>query len=254
MSQSSTSQHVHHWEVSWAPMVATFGILFALPLAFSAYFVYENTLLTVIFAGIGTPMMLAGIAKWVSETLHEKPLIEGMSPVGLPYFIVSEVFIFLGFFVSYWAMRLSAGNAWPPEGTPEFNTQLPIIMTVILVASSITYHVAEEKYEHNDFPGFRKWLIISIALGLIFLGCTFYEYNHLLHQGFAPSTNAFSSIFYSITGFHASHVIVGLGVFIAILIPAFSNKAHKSLVFCGGVYWHFVDVVWFFVASQVYFW
>ena len=254
MSHSSSTEHAHHWEVSWAPMVLTFGLLFLLPFAFSAYFVYDDPLLTVIFAGIGTPLLLAGIAKWVSEGISEKPLIEGVSPSALPYFIISEVFIFLGFFVTYWTMRLSAGNDWPPEGTPELNLYIPVIMTVILVSSSITYHFAEEKYEHNDMSGFRNWLMLSILLGLIFLGFTFYEYNHLLHQDFGPSTNAYSTIFYSITGFHASHVIIGLGVFIAILLPAFAGKSNKYLVFCGGVYWHFVDVVWFFVASQVYFW
>ncbi len=254
MSQSTSAGHEHHWEVSWAPMVLTFGILFVLPLAFSAYFVYDDQLLTVIFAGIGTPLLLAGIAKWVSEGLTQKPLLEGVSPSGLPYFIISEAFIFLGFFVTYWTMRLSAGNAWPPEGTPELNLVLPIIMTVILVASSITYHIAEEKFDANDIGGFRNWLMITILLGLVFLGCTVYEYNHLLHMDFGPSTNAYSSIFYSITGFHASHVLIGLGIFIAILLPAFAGKTNKYFIFCGGVYWHFVDVVWFFVASQVYYW
>jgi cytochrome c oxidase subunit III len=254
MSESTTAEHAHHWEVSWAPMVATFGALFLIPFTFSAYYVYEDTLLTVIFAGIGTPLLLAGIAKWVSEGISQKPLLEGVSPSGLPYFIVSEVFIFLGFFVSYWTIRLSAGNAWPPEGTPDLNLYIPVIMTVILVSSSFTYHIAEEKYEHDDLPGFRKWLIISIGLGLVFLGFTFYEYSHLLHLGFGPSSNAFSTIFYTITGFHASHVVIGLGMFVAILIPAMSGKSNKYFVFCAGVYWHFVDVIWFFVLSQVYFW
>ncbi|MBF0447059.1 MAG: heme-copper oxidase subunit III [Magnetococcales bacterium] len=254
MSHSSSAEHAHHWEVSWAPLVLTFGILFAVPLAFSAYFVYDDSLLTVIFAGIGTPLILAGVAKWVSEGIHQKPLLEGVAPAGLPYFIISEIFIFLGFFVTYWTMRLSAGNAWPPEGTPEMNLILPVIMTVILVTSSWTYHIAEEKFEQNQMGPFKLWVFISIVLGLVFLGCTFYEYSHLMHQGFVPSTNAYSTIFYSITGFHASHVIIGLGVFIAVLIPALFGSTNKYLIFCAGVYWHFVDVVWFFVASQVYYW
>ncbi|MBF0455578.1 MAG: heme-copper oxidase subunit III [Magnetococcales bacterium] len=254
MSDSSTTEHAHHWEVSWAPMVVTIGILFLLPFTFSAHFVYDDPLLTTIFAGIGTPLTLAGIAKWVDEGITQKPLLEGVSPSGLPYFIISEVFIFLGFFVTYWTMRLSAGDAWPPEGTPALNLLLPVVMTVILVSSSWTYHIAEEKYEKGDLSEFRKWLMITIGLGTLFLGCTFYEYNHLMHLGFVPSSNAFSTIFYTITGFHASHVIIGLGVFIAILIPAFRGKTNKYLVFCGGVYWHFVDVIWFFVASQVYYW
>lgn len=251
----STAEHAHHWETSWAPLVLTAGILFLVPLTFSAYFVYQNQLYTMVFAGLGTPLVLIGIAKWVSEGLTQKPLLAGISPSALPYFIISEVFIFLGLFTAYWTMRLSAGDNWPPAGTPEhMNLILPVIMTIILVSSSVTYHVAEEKLEHDDIGGFRSWLFLTIILGLAFLGCTIYEYDHLIHEGFKPSTNAYSTAFFSITGFHASHVIVGLGIFLAVLLPALAGKSNKYFVFCAGMYWHFVDVVWFFVASQVYYW
>lgn len=254
MSQSTAEGHAHHWEVSWAPIATVFGILFVLPLTFSAYYVYGSSFLASIFAGIGVPLLLAGIVKWVHEGLTQTPLVEGLSPSALPYFIVSEVFIFLGFFTSYWALRLSAGADWPPEGTPEIDTVLPMIMTVLLVSSSVAFHIAEAKSEENDLAGFRLWLVITIILGGLFLGCTGYEYTHLLHAGFGPSTNLYGTFFYSITGFHASHVIVGLGLFIAVLLPALRGKTNKYFTFCVGVYWHFVDVVWFFVASQIYFW
>ncbi|MBF0426453.1 MAG: heme-copper oxidase subunit III [Magnetococcales bacterium] len=247
--------HTHHWEFSWAPMVLTIGIVLVVPLTFVSWFVYKNPTLAAGFAGVGVPLLLVGISKWVAEGLSHKPLIEGVSPSALPIFIISEVFIFLGLFVSYWTMRLSAGGAWPPAGTPEhMNLALPVVMTIILVTSSVTYHVAEEKLDHGDLGGFRGWLFLSIILGLSFLGCTIYEYSHLLHEGFGPSTNAYSTAFFSITGFHASHVLVGLGVFLAVLIPALAGKTNKYFTFCAGMYWHFVDVVWFFVATQVYYW
>ncbi|MBF0153642.1 MAG: heme-copper oxidase subunit III [Magnetococcales bacterium] len=248
------SEHIHHWEFSWAPMVLTVGIVLAVPLTFTAWFVYNNPTLAAGFAGVGTPLLLIGIAKWVAEGLSQKPLISGVSPSALPIFIISEVFIFLGLFVSYWTMRLPA-ETWPPAGTPaHMNLTLPLLMTIILVTSSITYHVAEEKLDHGNLGGFRGWLFLSILLGAAFLGCTVYEYGHLMHQGFTPSTNAYSTAFYSITGFHASHVIVGLGIFLTVLIPALFGKTNKYFVFCAGMYWHFVDVVWFFVATQVYYW
>jgi len=245
--------HAHHWEVSAAPLILVAGIFFMVPMAFSAWFVYSSPLLTAVFAGIGTPLTLWGVAKWVYEGLTEKPLVAGLAGIGLPIFIVSEIFIFLGLFATYWTMRLSA-DVWPPEGTPEIGWVLPVIMTVILVSSSITIHVAEEKFDHDDQAGFRKWLILSIALGTVFLGCTLWEYNHLAHMDFIPSTNAFSSAFFSITGFHASHVFVGLGAFVAVLIPAYKGLTNRTLLTSVSVYWHFVDIVWFFVVSQIYFW
>lgn len=246
--------HEHHWETSWAPLVIVAGIFLLVPIAFSGYFVYENSLMTIAGAGLGVPLILAGVAKWVDEGMSHPNLVEGVSIVGLPIFIISEIFIFLGLFVSYWMMRIPAGTNWPPEGTPEFNTAIPMIMTVILVSSSFTMHHAEVKLDKGDQSGFNKWLIITIILGSIFLGFTIYEYEHFLGVGFGPSTNSYSSAFYSITGFHASHVFIGLGIFIAVLIPALRGKTNDSFVACASVYWHFVDIIWFFVVSQIYFW
>ena len=255
-SSADTTAHVHehHWETSWAPLMVVAGIFFMVVLAFSAHFVYESTVQTIVYGAIGAISLLLGIAKWVDEGLTETPLISGVANIGLPIFIVSEVFIFLGLFVSYWMVRLGYQDVWPPEGTPAFDLWIPAVMTVILVGSSLTMHHAEDKLESGNLSGFNNWLMITIALGLVFLGFTIYEYNHLIHAGFIPSTNAFSMVFYTITGFHASHVLVGLGSFFAVLIPALKGKTNKTFVTCVSVYWHFVDVVWFFVASQVYFW
>ena len=253
MSADSSHVHEHHWEWSSAPFYVVLGIFFLIPLTFAAYFQYEDPLLAAIFAGLGTPILLAGIAKWVNEGLTVKPLIADVAGIGLPIFIISEIFIFLSFFVAYWMMRLGS-ESWPPEGTPEFPVTLPLIMTVILVASSFTIHIAEDKYDEDDQPAFRKWLMITMALGLIFISMTFWEYNHLFHQEFYPDTNAFGSIFFSLTGFHASHVIGGLGIFLCVLIPAFKGLTNKTFLTCASIYWHFVDVVWFFVVSQIYFW
>lgn len=252
-AESHHHAHAHHWEYSVAPMATVFGVFFLVPLTFVSYLIYHDTRMAIAFAGIGTPLLLYGISKWVAEGLSHKNLVEGAAATGLPLFIISEICIFLSLFISYWMMRLYA-ESWPPAGTPEINTTIPLIMTVLLVSSSATIHVAEEKLEHGDLGGFRLWLILTLLLGSLFLGCTVYEYSHLIEHGFVPSTNSFSSAFFAITGFHASHVVVGLGTFIFVLIPAFFGKTNKTFVLCASVYWHFVDVVWFFVVSQIYFW
>jgi cytochrome c oxidase subunit 3 len=246
--------HAHHWEMSWAPMAISFGTMFLVPLTFIFYFVYQNKFGAMVAAGLGTPLVLAGIARWVWEGATQHSAISNVSPVGIGVFIIGEILIFLGLFVSYWSMRLAAGNAWPPAGTPEINQILPLIMTVILVTSSLTYHHAENLFEHGNVSGFRTWLVISVILGATFLGCTLYEYSHLSHQNFLPSTNQFSAAFYSLTGFHASHVFVGLASFLFVLYGSLQGYVHKMFVKVAGIYWHFVDVVWFFVASQIYFW
>lgn len=127
--------HEHHWEVSWAPMAIAFGSLFLVPLTFASVLVYNSMLFGIIFAGIGVPLLLAGIGRWVYEGATHISATESVAPAGIGVFIIGEVLIFLGLFVSYWTLRLSTGAAWPPAGTPEIGKILPLIMTVILVTS-----------------------------------------------------------------------------------------------------------------------
>ncbi len=243
----------HHWEWSWAPAAISLAAL-CFTLAFTAYFVYEAKLPAIVCAGLMVPLALAGIAKWMSEM--GQPTAPALNSLGLSLFIFGEILIFLGLFASYWTLRVSTGmvdQPWPPAGTPEINKVLPLIMTVILVTSSLTYHKAEKAYEEGR-GGFTFWLLLSIILGASFVGCTAYEYTHLWADGFKPGTNQYSTPFYSLTGFHATHVALGLLAFIVILFGSMFGRPHKTLVNLAGVYWHFVDVVWFFVASQIYYW
>ena len=251
------AEHEHHWEVSWAPLAISLGVLFLVPLSFTFYFVYGQPFFATVAAGIGTPLVLAGIARWVHEGATQPSVVSELSPVGVGVFIIGEILIFLGLFASYWTMRISSGAAgepWPPAGTPHINLILPLFMTAVLVASSLTYHYAEHLFNTGRKGAFSLWLIITIVLGTVFLACTAYEYNHLVHEGFLPGTNQYSAAFYSLTGFHGSHVLVGLVSFIVMLFGVLFGRVHSMFVKVAGIYWHFVDVIWFFVASQVYYW
>lgn len=242
-----------HWDYSIAPFAVVFGVFFLVPGGFSAFFVYHSILLAVVLAGIGVPLLLFGVSRWIAEGMAGHAIIPGLAPISLGLFIVSEIFIFLSAFAAYWYTRLTT-EVWPPAGTPEISVVLPLIMTVILVSSSFVCHNAEEKLEHGDLGGFRRSLLLTLALGLAFLCCTIFEYHHLSEESFVPSTNTFSMIFFAITGFHASHVLVGLCAFLAVLIPALSGRTNKTFLTCVSIYWHFVDIVWFFVVSQIYLW
>ncbi len=242
-----------HWHYSIYPFILSFGVLFMIPIAFAYQFVYENPMMAIIFFSLGLILNVIGCAGWVSETLVESE--EKLAPGAMPSFIVAEAFIFVGFFTAYWVTRLSYGSDnWPPPGTVEMAATIPLIMTVILVSSSFTYHHAESLLEEGNRGGFITWLIITMLLGASFFGLSAYEWNHLIHEGFTVSTNLYSGAFFSITGFHASHVIVGLLMFLCILLPALKGKVNNSFVQSAGLYWHFVDIVWFFVVSQIYFW
>jgi cytochrome c oxidase subunit 3 len=195
------------------------------------------------------------IIGWVYEAIEDKyGWGNGWGLSAMPFFIVAEAFIFLACFAAYWVARLKT-TSWPPAGTPEhMPVMIPIIMTIILVSSSFTIHVAEAKLDEHNVGGYRTWLIITMILGAIFLGISMNEWSNLMHEGFNVTTNIYSTAFFSITGLHASHVIVGLGIFVFLLIPSLAGKADETMVKGASMYWHFVDIVWFFVVSQIYFW
>ncbi|HBR16239.1 MAG: hypothetical protein A3G39_05960 [Deltaproteobacteria bacterium RIFCSPLOWO2_12_FULL_43_16] len=249
-------QHEVSWHTSVWPLALSIGVLFLAPLSFIFYFVYKNPMISAITLGIGAPLTLISIIGWVKEGMEDAHgYSEGHSVWAMPIFVVAEAMLFIGFFAAYWATRLTA-PVWPPAGTPDMPVTIPLIMTAILVASSITIHMAEKNLEHEPGSkgGFLNWLIITIILGATFLGLSAYEWSELMHKGFNIKTNIYSTSFFSLTGFHGSHVLVGLGIFACALIPAFAGKVNKPFVKAASIYWHFVDVVWFFVVSQVYFW
>jgi cytochrome c oxidase subunit 3 len=249
--------HGHEWETSPWPLLVTVGILFLIPFSFTLYFVYGKAMLALLSVGIGVPVVVLSVVGWTAGCLKDKAIHHGKEPgygtKAMPFFILAEAFIFLSFFAGYWVLRLLSPS-WPPAGTPEIEAMTPVIMTIILVASSFTIHFAEGRLEHDDMGGFNLWLVVTIVLGLAFFLISAKEWSHLMHSGFNVKTNIFSTFFFSITGFHASHVLVGLGMFICALIPALGRNVSKTFVKSASLYWHFVDVVWFFVVTQIYFW
>lgn len=240
--------HGGYWEYSIHPFLISFGIL-ALSLAFVFHFVYQMPFAAVISLGIGIPLVLGGVAGWASEAQGQG---EGLSYGAMGWFILAEAMIFLSLFCGYWYMRLS--TSWPPAGSPELPKVMPLIMTATLVASSLTIHKAEFLMHAGDRGGMLRWMLLTVVLGFAFLGMSAYEWSHLIHEGFTISTNTHGAIFYSITGLHGSHVVVGLGIFLAGIAPALKGTITLGYVRTASLYWHFVDVIWFFVVSQVYYW
>jgi cytochrome c oxidase subunit 3 len=246
------AEHAHahaHWDTSIWPFVISFGIL-PLALAFSFHFVYHLSFTAVICLGLGIPMIIAGVAGWTSEALGKG---EGLAFGAMGWFILAEAMIFMAMFVGYWYTRLSH-DVWPPAGSPELPKLMPLVMTAVLVTSSLTIHHAEALLHKGENERYVRWVLVTVALGLTFLGMSMFEWSHLIEHGFTISTNTQGAIFFSITGLHGSHVVVGLAIFIAGLIPALMGKVDLGFARTAGLYWHFVDIIWFFVVSQVYYW
>lgn len=170
--------------------------------------------------------------------------------VGVWWFLASEIVLFGGLIASYVVMRLGAGG-WAAE-MAHTNLLIGAINTLVLLTSSMTMVMAFATGERGDQPGVRRYLALTILLGLAFLVIKVFEYSKELALGFTPATGPFWSFYYTMTGLHALHVLAGVVVNVTLFVLARKGLEHRHRVELGGLYWHFVDIVWIFLFPLLY--
>lgn len=128
--------------------------------------------------------------------------------------------------------------------------------TAMLLASSVTVHLATHAMQRGHGSRFRVWWAATIALGSGFLAGTGYEwYGLIVHDQLTISRNLFGSTFYTLVGFHALHVSMGVLAMTIVLALALRNRIgpeHARAPHLISWYWHFVDAVWLVVFVVVY--
>jgi heme/copper-type cytochrome/quinol oxidase subunit 3 len=170
---------------------------------------------------------------------------------GVSLLIATEAVIFLGLVSSYFFVWASS-KQWPQGGIEPPELSKIVIFTPILLLSSVPVFWAEAAIRKGRVGQLRVGLFIAWLMGAAFLVNQIIEYHDLT---FGWRDNAYASLFYTTTGLHGLHVLVGLLISIVVQIKAaqgrFSEHRHVSVqVF--SLYWHFVDAVWIFVFSSLY--
>lgn len=166
--------------------------------------------------------------------------------LGLWLFLISDAFVFGGLLVArFFLLGFQA--------RPEVNQLVGLIVTIVLLVSSFFMNRAEIAAEHNDQKTFLNSTLITMILGIIFLiGVVGIEWQI---APFGPSDGVVGSLFFTMTGFHAFHVLTGV-IFLFIVYRngrkgLYSSERHWAVEACA-VYWHFVDVVWMFFYPALY--
>lgn len=170
---------------------------------------------------------------------------------GMALFILTEAAFFAYLIASYFYLRNSA-PVWPPEGVPPPELRLALINTGILLLSSVPMHWGVQGIRRGDVRRLQIGLLVGFLLGTAFLGIQMVEYHH---KHFGPTSHAYGSAFFTITGFHGAHVLVGLIANLYTQVRAarrhFDAERRSGAEACV-VYWHFVDVVWIAVFTSLY--
>ena len=186
--------------------------------------------------------------------------------LGMWVFLASELMFFGMLFTTYTAYRLRFPGAFA-EGSRHLDLTLGGINTAVLIVSSLMMALAEHSAQRGDRRWLPRYLALAILLGMLFLGLKGLEYSeHLREQlmpGFAFSfggpaarqVQLFFLFYYAMTGLHAVHLTIGVGVACVILVLArrgsFLGVEHWPLEMLG-LYWNFVDIIWLFLFPLLY--
>lgn len=186
----------------------------------------------------------------------ENTTLEGKNKfIGFWLFLGGETVTFASLFATYLALKNKgpSGMEFTTQGL--FELPLVFIMTMLLLTSSLTSVYAMYHMKNYNFKAMQAWLMITVLLGLAFLGFEIYEFNHYVHLGFTFNQSAFSSAFFILVGTHGAHVVVGLGWIILLMVRNAKrglNLYNAPKFYLASLYWHFIDVVWVFIFTVVY--
>ena len=189
------------------------------------------------------------------------------STLGMWVFLVTEIMFFGGLFMAYLMYRWANPSAFQ-EASAHLNKGWGAANTIILIVSSLTMAMAVRSAQMSAKPKTQvAWLLATMVFGTAFLGVKYVEYSDKFHHNLVPGPHfewpgqypagaeIFYSLYFCMTGLHAIHMIIGLGIMAVIAVMAWRgtfDARYYTPVEVGGLYWHFVDIVWIFLFPLLY--
>jgi cytochrome c oxidase subunit III len=193
--------------------------------------------------------------------------------LGMWVFLITEIMFFGGVFTAYTVYRAAYASAFA-AASHHLDIQLGGFNTAVLLSSSFTMAMAVRGAQLGRRGTQVGFLVLTLLLGLVFLGVKAIEYEHKFVEGLFPGpgfqfpavgmhgeaidprhARIYFSLYFALTGLHALHMVIGAGLLLWLIRRAarreFSAEYHDP-VECVGLYWHFVDIVWIFLFPLLY--
>ena len=186
--------------------------------------------------------------------------------LGMWAFLCTEVLFFGGLFLGYTVYRMAYPEAFA-EGSHHLDIALGSVNTAVLIGSSLTMALAVHSAQLGRRRAIVSFLLLTMLLGAVFLSIKTVEYGHKFEEALVPGARfayggplagqvqLFFSFYFIMTGLHALHMIVGIAIMAVLAWLAWHGKFsadYYTPVEIGGLYWHFVDVVWIFLFPLLY--
>ncbi len=189
-----------------------------------------------------------------------------VASLGMWVFLATEIMFFGGLFAAYTIYRVSYPLAFI-AASRQLDVTLGTLNTAVLILSSLTMALAVRGAQQGKRAPMLAFLPLTMILGAVFLGVKAFEYHHkwvehlvpgagfLLPGADARHAQMFFCLYFAMTGLHALHMIIGLGILTVMLAMAwrgrFTSTYHNPME-VSGLYWHFVDIVWIFLFPLLY--
>ncbi len=190
------------------------------------------------------------------------------STLGMWIFLITEIMFFGGMFAAYTIYR----SAYPTVfavASSSLNVTVGAINTCVLLLSSFTMVMAVRAGQLGQKKAIILFLILTLVFGCVFLGVKAYEWTEKYEEHHMPGQVAFHlegtplqgpakiffSLYFAMTGLHAAHMVVGVGLLLVIIFQTAKGKfssGYYTPIDISGLYWHFVDVVWIFLYPLLY--
>ncbi len=202
----------------------------------------------------------------VAEQFDDPEQQRSASTLGMWVFLATEVLFFGGMFAGYLVYRVLYGEAFA-EASHQMNLVLGTVNTAVLLSSSLTMALAVNAAGRGIRGRTVLFLLLTMALGLTFLGIKGVEYAQKYQEHLVPGLNfafegsnanhvqMFFVLYFLLTGFHALHLTIGVGVLSVMTAKAYRGRFsadYYSPVEIAGLYWHFVDIIWIFLYPLLY--
>jgi len=217
---------------------------------------------------VGVPLLLWGVWGWTKEYAIEE-FEAGVIPeqkrqllgvetglIGMYVLIVSEILIFMGFFVAWFYLDATRGP-FPVEGYPSLSLMMGTAMTMIMLLGSLTAWYGRAAITSDDRSGLVRGYAATFLTGVAFLALLGVEYSRLIAEGLLWTTGPYGASYYGLTGLHGLHLIAGLAM-VGLVVYRASARGHFSsnrnlMVRTTEAYWHFLTAVSIAILVFVYF-
>ena len=209
---------------------------------------------------------MAELAHAVAHQFDDADQQREAASLGMWVFLVTEIMFFGGMFTAYVVYRVLFPHAFGAASN-ELDVFLGTTNTAVLITSSFTMALAVHAAQTGRRGRLGAMLGVTMLLGAAFLVIKTWEYAHKFHEGLVPGpfftyhgpdakqAELFFSLYFAMTGFHALHMVIGLGLLTWLVLGArraLYGRAYHTPVEIVGLYWHFVDIVWIFLFPLLY--